>query len=170
MREEATAFTSEDADTVVAALKRERHVRGITFTKEAVKLGDTSDISRKLFELYFNKAAGFSDASDRLRHAMPQLYSICRTLRHPLAGNTFLRIFSDACKNELLRGRLGEINNNTVTLFNNLIASHELSSTELRHPQDSFETLLLFNRGMHQKRSAEVIKLLELYDQAERQN
>lgn len=167
-RDEASIFTDKDINTIVQAIKANKDLKtfGVKFEKESVPsaLRKDLDYAKILFEFYFNRLCNDDNGVDSIRAAESTLYSLTRPRQHPLAGNDFLRIFSEAYKNPDIMRRF-RVTSRIVVIFNNLIADGEMSSQRLMKP-NTFTATLCFNPSLDRFSTSQVEDILKLYRNA----
>ena len=143
---DASLFTHDNAKTIISALQRiPKLYADYTLVKvdpqEAKKqLGQEQDLAKMIFDMYLHKAG--NGIKEWLGSGYDTVYRICRTLRYPLAGNGFLKIFTEAYKDPNLKTI--RPNSQFVWLINNVLADRVCTQKGLQTPK-SFLNTLVFN-------------------------
>lgn len=168
-KSEASAFTEQDISIITQAIKSNRDIRtfGMKFQKESVPEKTRSDLdyARQLFRFYFQRLCDDDpEGLNYIRGGESNLYNLTRQRKgHPLAGNDFLKIFSEAFKNPDLKEF--RVTNKNVIIFNNLIADGMTSSQKLMKPNTFLDTIC-FNNTLERFSTKQVEEIRKLYREA----
>ena len=167
-KDDASLFTNEDADTFIKAIKNNPQTKtfGVKFSKESVTPEEAKksiDYPKHIFETYVKKLC--DDDVNVLNYIRPgesQIYSIISAFNKPLAGDNFLRIFTEAYKNGIPQAWLTD---RSVITMNNLIAKGVFSSADLIKPE-GVKSSIMFNPDLYKYQISDIMELFETFDSA----
>lgn len=167
----ASVFTKHDAEIFIAAIKKNRDLKlpklinTLKFELESMPKKDQAsnfDYARKLMMKYFIRLCKDDrNAENWIKPAEPNLYMTVKPMKHPLAGNSFMKIFSNAYNNSDLHANFHP-NNRFITLFSNLVAGRIMSIDQLQKPANFLSTIC-FNENITDYVSREISQIFHYF-------